>query len=149
VRNRRHERRERLPRQRNDAEITSSGTASFLPASSSQPGGIDNFEIAGLGDGPLAPDRSHSTGGTPVGVITQPKPVTTSNPNLITSFDGLNHFDQRFGSSAGANQFSLEPPDQGLCVGSDGNGHTRILEVINDVLRVSRHPALRSPRPPR
>ena len=117
-------------------EITSSGTASFLPASSSQPGGIDNFEIAGLGDGPLAPDRSHSTGGTPVGAITQPKPVTTSNPNLITSFDGLNHFDQRFGSSAGANQFSLEPPDQGLCVGSDGNGNTRILEVINDVLRV-------------
>jgi len=117
-------------------EISSSGSASFLPGSSSQPGGIENFEIAGLGDGPLASDRSHSSGGTPVGAITQPKPVTTSNPNLITSFAGLNHFDQRFGSSAGANQFSLEPPDQGLCVGSDGNGNTRILEVINDVLRV-------------
>src|SRR5262249_19695312 len=52
-------------------EISSSGTASFLPASSSQPGGIDNFEIAGPSDGALAPDRSHSSGGTPVGAITQ------------------------------------------------------------------------------
>jgi hypothetical protein len=31
---------------------------------------------------------------------------------------------------------SLEPPDQGLCVGSDGAGNVRILEVLNDVLRV-------------
>jgi hypothetical protein len=116
-------------------EITSSGTASFVAGSSAQPGGIDQFEIPGI-SGPLAPDRSHSSGGGPVGAITQPKPVTTSTPNLVTSFDGLNHFDQRFGSSAGPNQFSLEPPDQGLCVGSDGNGNTRVLEVVNDVLRV-------------
>src|SRR5215469_6344204 len=119
-------------------EITSSGTASLVTGSSSQPGGIDNFEIAGISDGPLAPDRSHSpsSGAGPVGAIAQPKTVTTSTPNLVTSFAGLNHFDQRFGSSAGGNQFSLEPPDQGLCVGSDGNGNTRILEVINDVMRV-------------
>jgi hypothetical protein len=62
--------------------------------------------------------------------------VTTSTPGLVTSFDALNHFQNRFGSTAGNNQFSLEPPDQGLCVGSDGNGNTRILEVLNDVLRV-------------
>src|SRR5262249_32368488 len=116
-------------------EITSSGTASFVAGSSAQPGGIDQVEIPGS-SGPLAPDRSHSPGGGPVGAITQPKPVTTSTPNLVSSFDGLNHFDQRFGSSAGPNQFSLEPPDQGLCVGSDGNGNTRVLEAINDVLRV-------------
>jgi hypothetical protein len=116
-------------------EITSPGTASFAAGSSAQPGGIENFEIPGI-SGPLAPDRSHSTGGGPVGAITQPKRVTTSTPNLVTSFDGLNHFDQRFGSSAGPNQFSLEPPDQGLCVGSDGNGNTRVLEVVNDVMRV-------------
>jgi hypothetical protein len=48
-----------------------------------------------------------------------------------STFKGLNHFDQRFGS-AGGNQFSLEPPDQGLCV---GNGY--ILETINDVMRVT------------
>jgi len=48
-----------------------------------------------------------------------------------TSFDGMNHYDQRFGSSAGTNQFSLEPPDQGLCA---GNGF--VVETINDVIRV-------------
>ena len=116
-------------------EITSSGTAAFVAGSSAQPGGIDQFEIPGI-SGALAPDRSHSSGGGPVGAISQPKRVTTSTPNLVTSFAGLNHFDQRFGSSAGGNQFSLEPPDQGLCVGSDGNGNTRVLEVLNDVMRV-------------
>jgi hypothetical protein len=45
------------------------------------------------------------------------------------TFQGLNHRDQR--TANGGNQFSLEPPDQGLCV---GNGH--VLETINEVLRV-------------
>lgn len=52
-----------------------------------------------------------------------------SNPSLNVSFDGLNHFQQR--TANGGNQFSLEPPDQGLCV---GNGV--VLETINDVMRV-------------
>ncbi|HEU0026342.1 MAG TPA: hypothetical protein VFQ25_04440 [Ktedonobacterales bacterium] len=48
-------------------------------------------------------------------------------------FAGINHFQQRTagtGSYAGT-QFSLEPPDQGLCV---GNGY--VLEAVNDALRV-------------
>jgi hypothetical protein len=53
-----------------------------------------------------------------------------SNPELMLSVDALNHFEQRF-IAGGGNQFSLEPPDQGLCV---GNGF--VLETINDVLRV-------------
>jgi hypothetical protein len=53
-----------------------------------------------------------------------------SNPELTLSIDALNHFQQRF-VAAGGNQFSIEPPDQGLCV---GNGF--VLETINDVLRV-------------
>ena len=117
-------------------EITSSGTASFVTGSPSQPGTIGQFETPGLSEG-LAPDRSHSAAsGAPVGAITQPKNVTTSNPNLVASFDGLNHFQNRFGSTAGGNQFSLEPPDQGLCVGQDGNGNTVVLEALNDVMRV-------------
>jgi hypothetical protein len=52
-----------------------------------------------------------------------------SNPQLGTHFEGLNFFDQRFAN--GGNQFSVEPPDQGLCV---GNGF--VLETVNDVLRV-------------
>ena len=57
--------------------------------------------------------------------------VAGSNPELTLSFDGLNHFDQRFGSSSGNNQFSLEPPDQGLCV---GNGF--VVEAVNSVISV-------------
>jgi hypothetical protein len=51
------------------------------------------------------------------------------SPKLVRSFDGLNHRQQRLAN--GGNQFSLEPPDQGLCA---GNGF--VMESINDVLRV-------------
>ena len=56
--------------------------------------------------------------------------VAGPNPELTLSFLGLNHRDQRLAN--GGNQFSLEPPDQALCV---GNGFT--VEVVNSVLRVS------------
>src|SRR6266446_4368164 len=45
--------------------------------------------------------------------------VSPSNSNFF-GFDGLNHRDQRLaGTGAFTNsQFSLEPPDQGFCVGN-------------------------------
>jgi hypothetical protein len=52
-----------------------------------------------------------------------------SNPTFNFGFEGLNHYQQRY--SRGGNQFSLEPPDQGLCV---GNGD--VVEVVNDVFNV-------------
>jgi hypothetical protein len=52
-----------------------------------------------------------------------------SNPQLNTSFEGLNLFQQRYARRG--NQFTLEPPDQALCV---GNGY--IVEAVNDVLNV-------------
>jgi hypothetical protein len=52
-----------------------------------------------------------------------------SNPTLGTHFQGLNLHDQRFAN--GGNQFSVEPPDQGMCA---GNGF--VLESVNDVLQV-------------
>jgi hypothetical protein len=55
--------------------------------------------------------------------------VAGSNPELALSFNGLNARDQRLAN--GGNQFSLEPPDQALCV---GNGYT--VESTNSVLRV-------------
>ena len=55
--------------------------------------------------------------------------VAGSNPELALSFNGLNHRDQRLAN--GGNQFSLEPPDQALCV---GNGY--MVEAVNSVLRV-------------
>ena len=53
----------------------------------------------------------------------------TSNPKLLVHFQGLDHRDQRLAN--GGNQFSLEPPDQGLCV---GNG--KIVEPVNTALNV-------------
>jgi hypothetical protein len=56
-----------------------------------------------------------------------------SNPGAATGFNGLSHFDQRnAGTGIYANtQFSLEPPDQGLCV-----GHGFVLESVNLALAV-------------
>ncbi|MGZ6315640.1 MAG: hypothetical protein ACXWNQ_00115, partial [Anaerolineales bacterium] len=52
-----------------------------------------------------------------------------SNPVFKTGFEGLNLYQQRY--ARGGNQFTVEPPDQGLCV---GNGF--VLEAVNDVLNV-------------
>ncbi|WP_433304835.1 hypothetical protein ACQP2F_16415 [Actinoplanes sp. CA-030573] len=52
-----------------------------------------------------------------------------TNPRLLRSFDGLNHRDQRTANNG--NQFSLEPPDQALCV---GGGY--VVEAVNDAFRV-------------
>src|SRR6266511_1590191 len=52
-----------------------------------------------------------------------------SNPKGKASFEGLNFYQQRY--ARGGNQFSVEPPDQALCV---GNGY--VLEAVNDVLNI-------------
>ncbi len=57
-----------------------------------------------------------------------PTPVVTSTPTLVGT-DGISHVDQRLANNR--NQQSLEPPDQGLCV---GNGH--VIESVNVALRV-------------
>jgi hypothetical protein len=66
--------------------------------------------------------------------------VPTPAPNAVSGvtpfgFNGLRHRDQRFAN--GGNQFSLEPPDQGLAVGTTQcGGHICVLEAVNDVLAV-------------
>ena len=57
------------------------------------------------------------------------RPKAKSNPQFDTGFEGLNLYQQRY--ARGGNQFSVEPPDQGLCV---GNGY--VVEAVNDVLNV-------------
>jgi len=56
-----------------------------------------------------------------------------SNAGAARGFNGLSHADQRLaGTGIYANtQFSLEPPDQGLCV-----GHGFVIEPINDAFAV-------------
>src|SRR5262245_28222838 len=53
----------------------------------------------------------------------------SASATLGVSFHGLDHFDQR--TARNGNQFSVEPPDQGLCV---GNGF--VMETVNDVIQV-------------
>ena len=63
-----------------------------------------------------------------------PKPKTVQRPTAgFNGFNGLSHYDQRFaGTGIYANsQFSLEPPDQGLCT---GNGF--VMETVNNALAV-------------
>lgn len=57
------------------------------------------------------------------------RPRAKSTPNILLDWEGVNHRDSRFAD--GGNQFSGEPPDQGLCV---GNGY--VLETVNSALRV-------------
>ncbi len=81
----------------------------------------------------LAP-RGHAGAGKAAGAVTNSGPavaggVIRNGPQLVTSFDGINHREQRTANNG--NQFSLEPPDQGLCV---GGGH--VVEAVNDAFRV-------------
>ena len=118
-------------------QIAAYGTSSF--ASSELAGvGTQAPELAqpvsdagaAAGDGaPTLPDRSKSNGRKAGGQQTGESARERSNVQQVMSFDGLNHNHQRFAN--GGNQFSLEPPDQGLCA---GNGF--VLETVNDVLAV-------------
>src|SRR5205823_11021650 len=73
-------------------------------------------------------DRSLSKGsGNGVSVNSGKK--AKSNPIFNTGFEGLNLYQQRY--ARGGNQFTVEPPDQALCV---GNGYE--LEAVNDVLNI-------------
>jgi hypothetical protein len=92
-------------------------------------------EFAGGGDDEAADaysgnivDRSNSTGPGHGSSVTSGR-RGKSNPAFKFGFEGLNHYQQRY--SRGGNQFSVEPPDQGMCV---GNGY--VVEAVNDVFNV-------------
>src|SRR5204863_4788793 len=74
-------------------------------------------------------DRSLSSGGAAVGVASTTGKKAKSNPSFVSGFEGLNFYQQRY--ARGGNQFSVEPPDQGMCA---GNGY--VVEAVNDVLNV-------------
>lgn len=114
-------------------QITSGSTTSITSA----PLGKDGFQapeinsaVNGMGDA-----QTHGTinrsGAHPSSVSqsAQGSAVGTSSAGLIRSFDGITHRLQRLANNG--NQFSLEPPDQGLCV---GNGF--VFETVNDALDI-------------
>jgi len=115
-----------------------SGTGSSISGDAPASGSADatTVEFAGqldAADGP-APyagtivNRSNSSGSAD-GVAVNGAQKAKSNPLLNASFEGLNLYQQRY--ARGGNQFTVEPPDQGLCVGS---GH--VVEAVNDVFNV-------------
>src|SRR5712664_2188728 len=91
--------------------------------------GDNNDDGSDAGGPGISVNRTVSKG-PGAGMVHHGSGQAKSNPELSLSVDALNHFQQRF-VAAGGNQFSIEPPDQGLCV---GNGF--VLETINDVLRI-------------
>ena len=75
-------------------------------------------------------NRSLSNGNGPAGPAVSSRPEGGGGGNNFkASFDGLTFFQQRW--ARGGNQFSVEPPDQGLCA---GNGY--VVEAVNDVVNV-------------
>ncbi|MFL5310547.1 MAG: hypothetical protein ACJ79H_08870 [Myxococcales bacterium] len=88
----------------------------------------DGLDADVAGDGQTTVNRTIAKGpgaGSPARDAARAK----SNPELKLSFDGPNLNQQRFAN--GGNQFTVEPPDQALCV---GNGF--VLSSVNDVLRI-------------
>src|SRR3954447_16686146 len=122
--------------------ISAAGTTSFAAAGVGNGAGVENPEFVtevegdeagagGAGDSGPVTDRSPSSAGRGNGGAVNGGATAKSNPELGVNFEGLNFFDQRFAN--GGNQFSVEPPDQGLCA---GNGF--VVESVNDVIRVFR-----------
>lgn len=116
--------------------VISSGTTSMPAGSQGTPDGVDQYEFRGptrTKPGLAIPAPANGTrtvaatsgAGTSVAAGKKAKP----QPVLLTDWLGLNHRDTRLAD--GGNQFSGEPPDQGLCA---GNGF--VLESVNSAVRV-------------
>jgi hypothetical protein len=108
-------------------------TGEYTPSGA---GDVTQAEFPGQGDGETGPDaypgsivdRSLSGGSGHGNSVTGTKRAK-SNPQFNFGFEGLNLYQQRY--ARGGNQFTVEPPDQALCV---GNGYE--LEAVNDVLNI-------------
>jgi hypothetical protein len=111
--------------------LVSGGTVALVANPSSDGAGLSDVEFASEppreDDGSVSGDEGAARGGEARRV--RGLDVKAAGGEVAVSFNGLNFRQQRFAN--GGNQFSVEPPDQGLCV---GNGF--VLESVNDVLRV-------------
>lgn len=103
-------------------------------ASAAKSRGTDPAEVKPFGDPDAASvDRQIPGNQSPAHLATtaapRPAPLAVATPGseLGTNFAGLTFHNQRRDADGG-NQLSLEPPDQGLCV---GNGE--LIEPVNDL----------------
>jgi hypothetical protein len=112
------------------------GTSSPLPSAAPQAGPRSSLTHRDAGTAHVFAHHTSRTARRNAPSLRPPVPPGTpvaDNPGAATGFAGLTHADQRLaGTGKYTNtQFSLEPPDQGLCV---GNGF--VVEPINDAFRV-------------
>jgi hypothetical protein len=120
-------------------QIPSSGTGSFSTSALAVDSGkgpeldpalsADTHDSGNDASGSVAINRTITHGAKHPGAPASANHHAKSNPVVDLSIDGLNFYQQRYANNG--NQFSVEPPDQGLCA---GNGF--VLESTNDVLRV-------------
>jgi hypothetical protein len=119
--------------------ISSGGTAKMVSRASGPDAGVQAPEFA------MSPDQARegaagssvqlrqgagpSPGITAEGVQVNISQNVRSGTGVRTGFDGLNFRQQRLAN--GGKQFSVEPPDQSMCI---GNGF--VVESVNDVLQV-------------
>jgi hypothetical protein len=104
----------------------SSGTSSGTSAGEARPFQPGEEEV---GTDIPAP-RSNAPSHVPSKDVPRPATRPVSAGPGAAALEGLDLRDQRL--SNGGNAFSLEPPDQGLCVSG-----TQLIEGVNDVFRVS------------
>ena len=115
------------------AGTSSPVTGAFAPSGTGDvtqaefPGQVDEADGPGAYPGSIV-NRSLSQG-TGSGMSVTSGKKAKSNPQFKMGFEGLNLYQQRY--ARGGNQFTVEPPDQALCV---GNGY--VVEAVNDVLNV-------------
>ena len=127
---------------RTTSPVSMTATSASARASTQSSGNVAATELGPQkpeGDRPFNPNASPPSGlsipsVTGSAFVTPASAASRVAPNaattiLVNGFDGLSHLDQR--TADGGNQFSLEPPDQALCVGGGF-----VLEGVNDALRV-------------
>jgi hypothetical protein len=110
--------------------ISAGGTTSYSPTASASDTGVKTPELRPNTEGApgaAGPDVVAS-GGSAEGTGDSGGGGRTV-ANMSLTFQGLYHRQQRLAN--GGNQFSVEPPDQGLCV---GNGF--VMETVNDVMQI-------------
>jgi hypothetical protein len=122
-----------VTRQIPNAGTTAPQTRAFVPSGAGDltqaefPNQLDTASGPNAFPGTIT-DRSLSVG-TGKGASANSGKKAKSHPQFVIGFEGLNLYQQRY--ARGGNQFSVEPPDQGLCA---GGGY--VVEVVNDVLNV-------------
>ena len=113
------------------SQLTVNGTTALASQSGTATDGLTNEVIPNfVAHQPKNPNLNHVSA---AGVPSASNAIVGGQLEGFGGFNGLNHRNQRgAGTGPYANtQFSLEPPDQGLCV----SGGT-VLEPVNDALRV-------------